>query len=154
LYTIDKETDRFNIALTAHDAKKELLVNFCNAYFHIFSQHNLSATGKTAKILTTHTDLKITSLFSGEQGGLEQLATNIAYNAVDLLLFFRDPNLAFGDFNKEFGSTSHNDIELLRLCDVYKIPFATNPGTADALLLALESGNLNWRLFDRDRYAL
>jgi methylglyoxal synthase len=148
LYTIDKETDRFNIALTAHDAKKELLVNFCNAYFHIFSQHNLSATGTTAKILNTRTELEITALFSGEQGGLEQLATNIAYNAVDLLLFFRDPN------KRDLGTSNQNDLELIRLCDIYKIPFATNPGTADALLLALESGNLNWRLFDRDRYIL
>ena len=40
-----------NIALTAHDAKKELMVQFCIAYCGILSRHNLCATGTTGKLV-------------------------------------------------------------------------------------------------------
>ena len=33
----------------------------------------------------------------------------------------------------------------MRLCDMYNVPLATNIATAEALVLALDSGNLGWR---------
>ncbi|MDE6777587.1 MAG: methylglyoxal synthase, partial [Oscillospiraceae bacterium] len=70
------------------------------------------------------------------QGGGEQIAARISCNEVDVLLFFRDPNPR---------STEFNDMTLLRLCDVHNVPMATNIATAEALIMALERGDLDWR---------
>ena len=40
---------------------------------------------------------------------------------------------------------SESEIALLRLCDVYNVPVATNIATAEVLVMALESGSLDWR---------
>ena len=126
-----------NIALTAHDAKKELMVQFCIAYCGILSRHNLCATGTTGKMLSEATGLNITRFMSGSQGGDQQIASRISCNEIDLVLFFRDPINA-----KE---NEVNEATLLRLCDVYNIPVATNIATAEALIHALENGYLDWR---------
>ena len=59
-----------NIALIAHDAKKELMVQFCIAYCGVLSRHNLCATGTTGKMVTEATGLKIQRFLSGAQGGV------------------------------------------------------------------------------------
>ena len=79
------------IALTAHDAKKELMVQFCIAYCGILSHHSLCGTGTTCKMVAEATGLEIVRFLSGEQGGDQQIAARIACNEIDLLLFFRDP---------------------------------------------------------------
>ena len=126
-----------NIALTAHDAKKELMVQFCIAYCGILSRHTLCATGTTGKLVEDATGLRIHRFLSGEQGGDQQIAARIACNEIDLLLFFRDPIRAKPSEPDEAG--------LLRLCDVHNIPVATNIATAEALIHALERGDLDWR---------
>ena len=80
-----------NIALIAHDAKKELMVQFCIAYCGLLSRHTLCATGTTGKLVAEATGLKVQRFLSGVQGGDQQIAARIACNEVDLLLFFRDP---------------------------------------------------------------
>ena len=80
-----------NIALIAHDAKKELLVQFCIAYCGIMSRHDLCATGTTGKLVHDATGLNINCFLSGSQGGGQQVASRIACNEIDLLIFFRDP---------------------------------------------------------------
>lgn len=80
-----------NIALIAHDAKKELMVQFCIAYCGILSRHNLCATGTTGKMVAEATGLSIVRFMSGSQGGDQQIASRISCNEIDLLLFFRDP---------------------------------------------------------------
>ena len=126
-----------NIALIAHDAKKELMVQFCIAYCGILSRHNLCATGTTGKMVAEATGLSIVRFMSGSQGGDQQIASRISCNEIDLLLFFRDPIGA--------KSTEPDEANLLRLCDVYNIPMATNIATAEALIHALEHGDLDWR---------
>ncbi len=126
-----------NIALIAHDSKKELMVQFCIAYCGILSKHNLCATGTTGKLVSEATGLQIVRFLSGSQGGAEQIASRISYNEIDLLLVFRDPIKAKPD--------EPNDSSLLRLCDVHNIPVATNIATAEALIHALERGDLDWR---------
>ena len=126
-----------NIAVTAHDAKKELMVQFCIAYCGVLSRHNLCGTGTTAKMVSEATGLQIVRFLSGGQGGDQQGAARIACTEIDLLLFFRDPL-----------TVKPNDIDeaqLLRLCDVHNIPVATNIATAEALIHALERGDLDWR---------
>ncbi len=125
-----------NIALIAHDAKKELMVQFCIAYCGVLSRHNLCATGRTGKLVSEATGLSIFRFLSGSQGGDQQVVSRIACNEIDLLLFMRDPN----------NTTKDSDYAgLLRLCDVHNIPVATNIATAEALIHALERGDLDWR---------
>ena len=131
-----------NIALIAHDSKKELMVQFCIAYCGILSHHDIRATGTTGKLVAEATGLHIQRYLSGSQGGDQQLASSISCNEVDLLIFFRDP----------LNAKSHvpNDINILRLCDVHNIPVATNIATAEALIHALERGDLDWREYMRN----
>ena len=126
-----------NIALIAHDTKKELMVQFCIAYCSVLSKHNLCATGTTGKMVAEATGLNVQRYLSGSQGGDQQIAARISCNEIDLLLFFRDP----------ISVKPHepNDMNLLRLCDVHNIPVATNIATAEALIHALERGDLDWR---------
>ena len=126
-----------NIALTAHDSKKELMVQFCIAYCGILSRHSLCATGTTGKLVSEATGLEIVRFLSGSQGGDQQIASRISYNEIDLLLFFRDPITA--------KPNEPNEATLLRLCDVHNIPLATNIATGEALIHALERGDLDWR---------
>ena len=125
------------IAIIAADMKKELMTQFCIAYCGVLSKHNLCATGITAKYISEATGLKIERLLSGEQGGEEQIATRIAYNEIDILLYFRD--MRSGEFDE--GQ------ELLLACDRYNIPVATNIATAEVLITALDRGDLDWRNF-------
>ena len=131
-----------NIALIAHDSKKELMVQFCIAYCGILSHHDIRATGTTGKLVAEATGLHIQRYLSGSQGGDQQLASSISCNEVDLLIFFRDP----------LNAKSHEptDINILRLCDVHNIPVATNIATAEALIHALERGDLDWREYMRN----
>ncbi|MEE1002614.1 MAG: methylglyoxal synthase [Acutalibacteraceae bacterium] len=130
-----------NIALIAHDVKKELMVQFCIAYSGILSQHNICATGTTGKLVSEATGLEITRFLSGPQGGGEQIASRIAYNEIDMVLFFRDPITA--------KPNEPNDMTILRLCDVHNIPIATNIATAEVLIHGLERGDLDWRIYSK-----
>ena len=103
-----------NIALIAHDRKKELMVQFCMAYCGILAKHNICATGTT-----------------------EQISARVAYNEIDLVLFFRDPMS-----NSQYEPDVH---AIARLCDMHNIPIATNSATAEMLILGLERGDLDWR---------
>ncbi len=126
-----------NIALIAHDKKKELMVQFCIAYKGIFAKHNLIATGTTGGLITDATGLEVHKFLAGAQGGDQQIAARIAYNEIDLVLFFRDPLTS--------KSYEPDVLNVLKLCDIYNIPVATNVATAEVLILGLERGYLDWR---------
>ncbi|MBS5280427.1 MAG: methylglyoxal synthase [Butyricicoccus pullicaecorum] len=126
-----------NIALIAHDRKKELMVQFCMAYCGILAKHNLCATGTTGKLVSEATGLKIERYLPGMQGGEEQISARVSYNEIDLVLFFRDPMS-----NSQYEPDVH---VLARLCDMHNIPIATNAATAEMLILGLDRGDLDWR---------
>lgn len=126
-----------NIALIAHDAKKELMAQFCIAYCGILSRHTLLATGSTGKIITEATGLDIIKFMSGSHGGAQQIAARIGCDEIDMLLLFRDP------LDRKPSEPDEN--ALLRLCDIHQIPVATNIATAEVLIHGLERGDLNWR---------
>ncbi|MBR3964377.1 MAG: methylglyoxal synthase [Clostridia bacterium] len=127
------------IAIVAHDTKKELMAELCISYCGILCKHNICATSSTAKYIADATGLEIERLLSGDLGGEEQLAQRISYNEIDLLIDFRDTRP-----DSVFDTKSH---QLLRLCDMYNVPFATNLGSAEALIIALDRGDLDWRQF-------
>jgi len=125
------------IAMIAHDKKKELMIQFCIAYCGELAKHSLYATGTTGRMVAEATGLQITRFLSGPQGGDQQIGAKIAYNEIDLLLFFRDPLTA---------QPHEPDVHaLLRLCDVHNIPTATNLATAEVLIIGLSRGDLAWR---------
>lgn len=125
-----------NIALLAHDRKKELMVQFCIAYCGILSAHNICATNTTGRLVAEATGLPITLYLSCNQGGNQQIGARIAYNEIDLVLFFSDPTI----------TDIHNDAaDISRLCDIYSIPFASNVATAEVLIQGLRTGGMDWR---------
>ncbi len=113
------------------------MVQFCIAYCGVLSRNTLCATGTTGKLVSEATGLPIQRYMSGSQGGAQQIAARISCNEIDLLLFFRDPISA--------KPNEPNEANLLRLCDVHNIPVATNIATAEALIHALDRGDLDWR---------
>ena len=125
------------IAIIAHDMKKELMTQFCIAYCGILSKHHLFATATTAKYISEATGLNIDRLMSGEHGGEEQIISRLAYNEIDVLLNFRDTR----------PSTAYDEVEneMMRMCDLYNIPVATNIATAEVIITALDRGDLDWR---------
>ena len=124
-----------NIALIAHDNKKELMAQFCTAYLSSFSKHILYATSTTGAVVSAATGLSITSLLMGAYGGSEQIGARIECGEIDIAIFFLDPN----DDDYE-GTVAY----LAKCCDRSTIPFATNAATAEALVFALDRGDLDW----------
>ncbi len=126
-----------NIACIAHDKKKELMVQFCIAYKGILQKHSLFATDTTGKLITENTGMDVYRFLPGPQGGDQQIGARVAYNEIDLVLFFRDPITPEGYEPDVSG--------LLRLCDMHNIPIATNLATAEVLIHGLDRGDLDWR---------
>ena len=127
-----------NIAFLAHDKKKELMVQFCTAYKSILSKHSLYATATTGRLIADNTGLPITLLLSHKQGGHQQINARIAYNEIDLVILFTDPN----------SPDPWEDAQLLdtlRHCDRQNVPIATNIASAELAIMGLQRGDLDWR---------
>ena len=131
------------IALIAHDRKKDNLIQFAIAYCDILKEHDLYATGTTGTMIEAETGLPITKFRSGPLGGDQQIGAMIANNDMDMVFFFRDPLTA--------QPHEPDVMALVRLCDLYHIPLATNMGTAEILLKGLEQGFVDWRLIQERR---
>ena len=126
-----------NVALIAHDKMKDQMVNFCYAYQHILRNYGLYTTGTTGKRIEEGTALSVHKLASGPLGGDQQIGSLIVSQDIDLVIFLRDP----------LTSQAHEtDIQaLIRLCDVYHVPIATNLASAEIFINALDRGELSWR---------
>jgi len=132
-----------NIALIAHDKKKNDMVQFVQAYKYSFKKHELYATGTTGLRISESTGLTLHRFQSGPLGGDQQIGAMVADNKMDIVIFFRDPLTA---------QPHEPDISaLMRLCDVYSIPLATNMGSAEVLIHGLERGDLKWREIIREK---
>lgn len=134
---------KLNIALVAHDARKQELIEWCTFNADFLAQHNLYGTGTTAKLIsdiitgyepgdslisiTLVQPLKnITKLLSGPLGGDQQIGTMIAEGKIDVLIFFCD-NLVTQGHQQDVSALS-------RLASLYNIAFATNRTTADMII--------------------
>ena len=133
-----------NIAFLAHDKKKELMVQFCTAYKSVLMKHNLFATATTGRLIADNTGLPITLLLSHKQGGHQQINARIAYNEIDLVLMFTDPNSIDPWEDQQIVQTIH-------LCDTHNVPVATNLASAEMLILGLQRGDLDWREMMRSK---
>ena len=136
-----------NIALMAHDNKKELMVQFCTAYAGILSRHTLCATSVTGKMVSEASGLPIHLFMARIHGGAEQIGARISYNEIDMVLLFTDPNTTDPQENAQL-------VETIRHCDRQNVPIATNLATAEMLIMGLQRGDLDWREMygNRPRY--
>lgn len=118
------------IALIAHDGKKAEMVAFVKDYINELKNANIVATGTTGTYVK-QTGLPVELKLSGPRGGDAQIAALAAEGKVDGIIFFRDP----------LGKHAHEpDIQmLLRICDLYNVPLATNPATGSLILEGLLS---------------
>ncbi len=116
------------IALIAHDGKKAEMVAFVKDHLDVLSEIELVATGTTGSHIVK-SGLEVDSKLSGPRGGDAQIAAEVAEGTIHAVIFFRDP----------LGKHPHEpDVQmLLRLCDLYDVPLATNHSTAHYLLLGL-----------------
>ena len=121
------------LALIAHNNMKPSLMEFCSIHTNKLEKFSLIATGTTGSMLYAKTGLSLSKkVASGPLGGDQAVGTLISTKNICGVIFFRDPLSAH---------PHHADIEALgRLCDVYQIPFATNPQSGEAILDYLLSG--------------
>ena len=136
-----------NIALLAHDKKKELMVQFCTAYKSVLVKHNLYATATTGRLVADNTGLPVTLLLSHKQGGHQQINARIAYNEIDLVLIFTAPTSADNWDDAQM-------LETIRHCDRNNVPLATNLAAAEICIMGLQRGDLDWRemLHSKNRF--
>lgn len=121
--------DRRQVALIAHDKKKLELALFALSHRDTLANFHLVATGTTGGILAKQTGLQVERVLSGPLGGDQQIGARLAEERVLAVFFFRDPLTA---------QPHEPDVSaLVRLCDVHDIPLATNPASAEALMLWL-----------------
>ena len=119
------------IALIAHDKKKDEIIELAKEYKEVLACHELFATGTTGTLIMGETGLPIFRMKSGPLGGDQQIGAMLADGNLDLVIFLRDPLTA---------QPHEPDVSaLLRLCDVQKIPLATNAISAKIMLEALKA---------------
>ena len=122
-----------NIAIIAHDKKKQQMIKLCEEYKDVLAKHNLCATGTTGLMVTGATGLNITCLKSGPLGGDQQIGSMVADAKLDMIIFLRDPLTA---------QPHEPDVTaLIRLSDVMHIPLATNIASAKIMLDYLKTQN-------------
>lgn len=115
-----------NIALIAHDGKKQELLDWCDWNKELLQCHFLSGTGTTAKMITDRTGLPVRGYNSGPLGGDQQIGAKIVEGKIDFVIFFSDPLTA---------QPHDPDVKaLLRIALVYDIPIATNRASADFMI--------------------
>ncbi len=115
-----------NIALIAHDNKKNELIEWCKKYKDVLENHKLYGTGTTARMITDNTGLKVKGFNSGPLGGDQQIGAKIVEGVIDFIVFFSDPLTA---------QPHDPDVKaLLRISQVYDLPIANNKSSADFMI--------------------
>ena len=131
-----------NIGIIAHNSKKSLMEDFCIAYKGILQKHELYATGTTGRRIEDVTNLRVHKFLAGTLGGDKQFTEMIARTDMDIVIFFYNPEMiAEGEPKVD---------RIVRCCDQYTIPVATNIATAECLIMALDRGDLDWRESSRE----
>lgn len=125
------------VGLIAHDSKKRSMQDLCIAYRNILAKNQVYATETTGRLIEEVTKLRIHKFLPGHLGGKEQMASLIANNEMDMIIFLRNPD------SPTVHEPDVNDV--VKLCDKYNIPIATNLATAELLILALAHEELEWR---------
>ena len=121
---INKEAP--GIALVAHDACKQAMLEWARFNRHTLFSYALYTTGTTGALLTRELDLKVHRLLSGPYGGDAQIGALVAERRIRCVIFFWDPL-----------TPQPHDVDvkaLLRLTVLHNVPTACNRVTADFLI--------------------
>ncbi|HRW07483.1 MAG TPA: methylglyoxal synthase [Caldilineaceae bacterium] len=117
------------IALIAHDGKKDDMVRFLRDHIDLLTSFQLIATGTTGERIQQATGLPVERMLSGPYGGDAQIAARVAEGGVVGVIFMVDPL---------YAHPHEPDIQgLLRICNVYNVPLATNEASARFILMGL-----------------
>jgi methylglyoxal synthase len=115
-----------SVALIAHDARKDQMVAFVRRHAAFLATQRLIATRTTGTLIQAQTGLAVEAMLSGPMGGDLQIGARVATGEVRAVVFLRDPLTAH---------PHEPDIAaLLKVCDVYNVPLATNEATGDILV--------------------
>ena len=125
-----------NIALIAHDSKKELMIQFCIAYCGILANHTVCGTGTTARVVAEATGMPVKPFMARAHGGIQQIGARITYDEIDMVIYLSYPKDEDDEANLSY---------IRRLCDEHNVPIATNLATAEMLIQGLARGDLDWR---------
>ncbi|MFZ1755782.1 MAG: methylglyoxal synthase [Caldilineaceae bacterium] len=117
------------IALIAHDGKKDDIIRFVREHQEMLARFRLIATGTTGERVQQATGLPVERMLSGPYGGDAQIAAQVAQGQIAGVFFLVDPLYAH-PHEPDIGS-------LLRICNVYDIPLATNEASARYVLAGL-----------------
>lgn len=129
------------VALIAHDKKKDDMVKLAILFEDLLSHHQLYATGTTGLRIMAETKLNVIRMKSGPLGGDQQIGSMVADYQLDLVVFLRDPLTA---------QPHEPDVSaLLRLCDVFSIPLATNISSAHIMLEALKNEKIHNQFLEK-----
>jgi len=118
-----------NLGIIAHNSKKVLIEDFCIAYKNILAKHEVYATGTTGRRIEEATSLHVHKFLAGSIGGDKQFMEMVERQDLDMVILFYNPVMS-----------------IVKRCDQYNIPVATNIATAELLILGLARGDLDWRL--------
>ncbi len=118
--------NKYTIAMVAHDAKKEAMVELAKENKEKLSKLKLVATKTTGQLIRDNAGIQVSLLQSGPMGGDQQIGAMVAGGELEAVIFLRDPLTA---------QPHEPDISaLMRVCDVHNVPLATNLATAEAVL--------------------
>ena len=127
-----------NIGIIALNSKKSLIEDFCVAYKGILARHEIYATGTTGRRIEEVTNLHIHKFLAGSLGGDKQFTEMIERNDMDMVIIFYNPVIV---------TAREPDVaKIIRCCDQYNIPLATNIASAEMLIMGLDRGDLDWRI--------
>lgn len=119
------------LALIAHDAQKDDLLNFVRQHVDFFCTRSLVATGNTGRMLSEELGLTVEKVAHGPHGGDLIIGGRVAEGRIEAILFFRDPLTA---------QPHEPDVSaLMRVCDVHAVPLATNLSSAEAVIAWLRA---------------
>jgi methylglyoxal synthase len=117
---------KISLALIAHDAKKEDMVQLIKAHAEDMTDMDLVATQTTGQLIQEKAKLPVTLMQRGPMGGDQQIGALVANGEINAVIFLRDPLTAH---------PHEPDVSaLLRVCDAHNVPLATNIATAEAIL--------------------
>lgn len=119
-------TDTRAIAIIAHDAKKPVMADFVSQHAAYFRTQRLVATATTGRTVKERVGVEVTPVLSGPLGGDLQIGALVATGQIKAVIFLRDPLTAH---------PHEPDISaLMKVCDIYDVPLATNLASAGIVL--------------------
>ncbi|MBR6897113.1 MAG: methylglyoxal synthase [Lachnospiraceae bacterium] len=130
------------IGFMTEQSRREMLASFVIAYKMVLQGHELYAPEATARCIREAAGLKVNCFLPGNMGGINQLISQIERNELDAMIYFYSPGK---EMQFDFVANTSQFGVLLRTCDEYCIPLATNLGSAEVLIMGIANGDLDWK---------